>query len=219
MRTTTYPAAREPDPFLAYMKLAMACEADYVALRLMYTLEWQLCATPILAKAVEVCEKAMKAMLLSHEEPSEPIAWMLRIGHDVERLRSRCAELAPAFGRPELVEFFRPFAYRKGRLFQLLRYGIDLDLAGYETNVGTVMRVTDAVVLNAFANTRSNRRDLFLSGSFLAHVIADNGIQPANNRQSVLNCLAHGNESYADLMALYANARELHRSRLDPDRE
>jgi hypothetical protein len=188
------PHRREKDWFHFSSALAIALVSDYIALRILYFQEPLTAALPILAKALEVAEKSLKLFVSTkRKSPDALTSARTEFGHSIESLRSAAVGYDQAFDEPDLVAFSRDLNDKRGRLYQLVRYGSEPLTDGFEADLDRIIPVIDRFFFLSIMRLTADERRLLFFTSPLKHLLLGSRFDQSKNKSLTLQALRFKN--------------------------
>ena len=140
------PQREERDWFAFAAGLVHSLCSDYIAVRMLYRLEPLTTAFTVVPKMIDVVEKSLKLhVAVQTQTPTALAAARSEYGHNVEKLRVKCATYDPTFDDADIRLFTKDLNDPDGKLYQHLRYGAQETTRGFATNLAHLMPVVDKV--------------------------------------------------------------------------
>jgi hypothetical protein len=203
---TRKPASQPQEPgwFNFSAGLMHSLCSDYIAVRLLWTLEPLTTAMTILPKMLDVVEKALKLhLVVQTQTPTALKDARSEYGHNLEKARAACAVFEPAFEHPDIQALTRDLNDRNGKLYQFLRYGSQETTTGSETNLALLMPVVDRVFANSLLLLPAEPRKVLLLCSSLKSLVTRSRFDQSRNPDQLIESLSRDNSFYCEFRALF----------------
>ena len=205
------PQRQERDWFYFSAGLMHSLCSDYIAVRLLYTLEPLTTAMTILPKMLDVVEKALKLHLaVQTQTPTALTDARSEYGHNLEKLRAACAQFEPAFDHPDIQALTRDLNDKEGKLYQFLRYGSQETTTGSETNLAVLLPVVDRVFSNSLLLLPTEHRRLLLFCSSLKSLVTRSRFDQSRYPDQLIEILARDNPFFREFTALFERLDKEH---------
>jgi hypothetical protein len=185
--------------FIFAMGLSRHLFSDYVSLKLMFQMETLAFAQTNLVGMAEVAEKSFKLFLAMHEKPENSLSYYSReYGHNLEKLRVKAAEFNVVFDEEDIKQFTKPFGDRRGALYQHLRYGSEMTIDGFKTNLGALMPIIEKIFFNCVLGLEEGDKKMVNNSSLLQSLIVNNEFHQSNNKDILIQSVMVNNPYFAE---------------------
>jgi len=202
---------QERDWFYFSAALMHSLCSDYVAMRLLYTLEPLTTGMTILPKMLDVVEKALKLHLSVQTQTKTALTdARTKYGHNIENLRVACATFEPAFDHQDIRVLTRDLNDKDGKLYQYLRYGSQATTAGFETNLAVLLPVVDRVFANSLLLLPAEHRKLLLFCSSLKSLVTRSRFDQSRHPEQLMDVIARDNAHFHEFKTLFEQLDKEH---------
>lgn len=182
--------------------LMLHVSSDYIAMRTLYQLELLTNMPTIVVLMLDVVEKALKLHLSVQTQTATALSDMRSShGHNLESLRSACADFNPLFNDADIRAFTKDLNDRDGKLYQKLRYGSQETTNGFEATPGLMLPVVDKVFIQSILLLPDNKKKLLLQSSPLHLLLTRSRMDQTRHPEQIIELLALGNAHFSPLQA------------------
>lgn len=201
------PNKLEPDWFSFSVQLNIHLGMDYMSMKLMLDREPLLTGVSILVKTIEVAEKALKLFAVLHSKTPTPLSDSRKdFGHNVEKVRSECANYNSLFDGDEIKEYCKFLNDKGGALYQKLRYGSQDNTIGFQADITECVKAAEKIYFITMMNIPDSHLEIFCTGSPLFSTVWDTKFDLSKNREEMVDAIKLDNEyfdKYCDLTVKY----------------
>jgi hypothetical protein len=199
----------EPDWFQFSAGLMHSLCSDYIALRLLYSVEPLTTAMTVCTKMLDVVEKALKLHLaVQTQTPTALADARSEYGHNLERLRVACSQYQPTFDEPDVRAFTKDLNDRDGKLYQHMRYGSQETTSGFETNLAVLLPVVDKIFAKSLLLLPEGPRKVLLFSCTLKNLVTRSRFDQSQYPVQLIAMLEHNNVLFAELVTLFRTLDE-----------
>lgn len=202
---------QEADWFQFSAGLMHSLCSDYIALRVLYSVEPLTTAMTICTKMLDVAEKALKLHLaVQTQTPTALTDARSEYGHNLERLRAACAQHHPIFDEPDVRAFTKDLNDRDGKLYQHLRYGSQETTSGFETNLAVLLPVVDKIFAKSLLLLPEGPRKVLVFSCTLKNLVTRSRFDQSQYPAQLIEVLQRNNAFFAELATLFRTLDEEH---------
>jgi hypothetical protein len=204
LKRTPAPQRQERDWFQFSSGLMHSLCSDYIAVRLLYSLEPLTTAMTILPKMLDVVEKALKLHLaVQTQTPTALADARAGYGHNLEKLRAACAQYEPAFDHPDIQALTKDLNDKDGKLYQHMRYGSQETTIGWQTNLVLLLPVVDRVFAHSLLLLPAPHRQFLLFCSSLKNLVTRSRFDQTRNPDQLIELLARENPFFGEFVTVF----------------
>ncbi|GAB3390428.1 hypothetical protein [Lysobacter fragariae] len=198
------PQRQERDWFTFSTSLLHSLCSDYIAMRLLYWLEPFTTSSTVLTKMLEVVEKSLKLHLAVQTQTTTALTDARTMyGHNIEKLRAKCASYESAFDHPDIRALTRDLNDNDGKLYQFLRYGSQETTIGSQANLTALLPVVDRVFANSLLLLPEHHRRVLLFCSALKNLVTRSRFDQSRDPNQLIEILALDNPYFAEFSELF----------------
>jgi hypothetical protein len=202
---------QEADWFQFSAGLMHSLCSDYIALRVLYSVEPLTTAMTICTKMLDVVEKALKLHLAVQTQTSTALTdARSEYGHNLEKLRAACAKYHSTFDELDVCAFTRDLNDKDGKLYQYLRYCSQETTSGLEANLAVLLPVVDKVFAKCLLLLPEGPRRVLVFSCTVKNLISRSQFDQSQYPAQLIEILQHNNAFFAELTTLFRTLDEEH---------
>jgi len=142
----------------------------------------------------ELAEKSLKMFLALSEQKDNALShYASTYGHNIKKLREQAETFSESFSEQDIVDFSLVFDDKRGALFQHLRYGSQMTIDGYSTNLGTLMPIVEKIFFYSCLELPKEWKQMINFNSSLFHLLTNGRFDQSRNPKLILEAVRINN--------------------------
>lgn len=173
--------------------------ADYISIKLAHLTEPLTFACSNLSRMVELAEKSLKLYLAFKEKREDALShYSKRYGHSIRDLRTQAAIESKKFDQEDIRQFSSVFDDKQGALFQHFRYGSQSNITGYNTNMNSLMSVTEKIFFHSILDHSEQDKRMINHGSAIFMLLTKDQRDQSRNPKDLIQVIQSNNPFFEE---------------------